>query len=113
MSAKNIVVLFTGAPLGDNRLGEKLRMSLGLTLNDDNALKLVFMGKARHALEKLDEKAAHMQPVNKHVSMLARLGAKFYVESGGGFNYLPEVKAETVGGADAAALIRQADALIH
>ncbi len=112
---KKVAVLFTEFPLGTNSTGEKLRMSLGLTLNDDNEVHLLFMGKGRHALEALDESAAHMQPVNKHVSMLARLGARIYVETGGGFGYLPDAaaKLKVIQAADARALINEADAFIH
>lgn len=112
---KKIAVLFTGSPLGTNLTGEKLRMSLGLTLNDENEVHLIFMGNARHALERLDEAAAHMQPVNKHVAMLARLGARFHVEAGGGFGYIPEAaaKMKSIQPSDAGALINEADAFIH
>ncbi len=112
---KKIAVLFTGSPLGTNLTGEKLRMSLGLTLNDENEVHLLFTGNGRRALEKLDEAAAHMQPVSKHVTMLARLGATFHVEAGGGFGYLPEVaaKMKIIQPADAGALINEADAFIH
>lgn len=112
---KKIAVLFTGSPLGSNLTGEKLRMGLGLTLNDGNEVNLLFMGNARRALEKLDEAAAHMQPVNKHVAMLARLGARFHVEAGGDFSYLPEVaaKMKIIQQPEAGSLINDADAFIH
>ncbi|MBI5638709.1 MAG: DsrE family protein [Nitrospinae bacterium] len=112
---KKIAVLFTGLPLGTNHAGEKLRMSLGLMLNDGNEVHLLFMGNGRRALEKLDEAAAHMHPVNKHVAMLARLGARFHVEDGGGFGYLPEVaaKMKIIQAPEAGALINDADAFIH
>ncbi len=112
---KKIAVLFTEFPLGTNNTAEKLRMSLGLTLNDENEVHLLFMGNGRRALEKLEESAAHMQPVNKHVSMLARLGARMHVETGDGFGYLPDVaaKMKVIQAADAGALISEADAFIH
>ena len=111
--SKSVFVVLSDYPLGTNRTSEKLRMALGLTLNDDNAVSLVFLGKARHALAELDEPAAGMQPVNKHVAMLARLKASFYVEAGGAFPMLKEIKPVFIQPSEVDMLLDKADVLIH
>jgi len=110
---KGVFVILNDYPLGTNRTSEKLRMALGLTLNDDNAVTLVFLGNARHALENLDEAAANMQPVGKHVAMLARLKAAFYVEAGGAFAVRKEINPVYIQPSEVDQLLDKADVLIH
>lgn len=109
---KNIFVVFSGYPLAGNRFAEKLRMALGLTLNDDNAVNLLFLGGARRALGTLNESAAGMLPVAKHTAMMTRLGVKFHAEEGDAA-YAPGLKINPVRLADAAGLLNNADVIIH
>lgn len=110
---KQIFVVLTGYPFGTNRLAEKLRMSVGFTLNDDNAINLVFLGNARQALREPDEKEIGMNPVTKHLDMLSRLKASFYVEEGGGFSVKQNIDFKPLKRSELDALIDSADVVIH
>lgn len=110
---KQIYVVFTEYPFGTNRMSEKLRMSVGFTLNDDNGVNLVFLGKARHALTGLDEKEARMNQITKHLNMLAELKASFFVEEGGGFNLMPGINHKLIKGSEVDGLLDSADTVVH
>ena len=110
---KQIFVVFTDYPFGTNRLAEKLRMSVGFTLNDNNKINLVFLGNARHALRELDEKEIGMNPVTKHIDMLSQLKASFFVEEGGGFGLKQNMDFKPLKRSELDALIDSADVVIH
>lgn len=110
---KQIYILFTDYPFGTNRLAEKLRMSVGLTLDDGNVLNLVFLGRARHALRELDEKEISMNPITKHVDMLSQLKASFYVEEGSDFSFIKNLDLKPLKRLDVDALLDRADVVIH
>lgn len=110
---KQIFVVLTDYPFGTNRLAEKLRMSVGLTLDDGNVLNLVFLGRARHALQELDEKEIGMNPITKHVEMLSQLKASFYVEEGGNFSFKKDINFKSLKRPDVDALLDLADVVIH
>jgi len=110
---KQIYVVLTDYPFGTNRLSEKLRMSVGFTLNDNNKINLVFLGKARYALQELDEKEIPMNPVTKHVDMLSQLKASFFVEEGGSFSFKQDIDYRPLKRSELDALIGSADVVIH
>ncbi len=110
---KQIFVVFADHPFGTNRLSEKLRMSVGFTLNDENTINLVFLGDARHVLRELDEKEIGMNPVTKHVDMLSRLKASFFVEDGGDFDFKQNINFTPLKRSELDALIDSADVVIH
>ena len=110
---KQIFVVLTDYPFGTNRLAEKLRMSVGLTLDDGNVLNIVFLGRARHALQELDEKEIGMNPITKHVEMLSQLKASFYVEEGGNFSFKKDINFKSLKRPDVDSLLDSADVVIH
>lgn len=110
---KNIYIIFSDYPFGTNKTSEKLRLIVGLALNDENVLNLVFMGNSRYALQKLDETKKNTKPVFKHIDMLMQVGAKFYVEKGGCFSIIPDIKAQKIQTHELNDLIDEADLIIH
>jgi sulfur relay (sulfurtransferase) DsrF/TusC family protein len=94
--AKEVTIILSEYPFGTNRFAEKLRMGLGLTLNDDNSLNLVLVKNGRHALKGLDETAIGMNPITRTVKILADMGASIFAESGGGFDYLDSLDIDEI-----------------
>jgi len=94
--AKQVTMILSEYPFGTNRFAEKLRMGLGLTLNDDNSLNLVFLNNARHALKELDEAAIGMNPITRTVKILTDMGASIFAESGGGVDYLDGLEIDEI-----------------
>ncbi len=85
---KKVALLFSDYPFGTSRFSERLRMALGLSLNDDNSLSLIFLKNSRHALGRIDESAIGTGAIQKNVDMLIEMGASLFVENGDGFDYL-------------------------
>lgn len=110
---KQIFIVLTEYPFAAERLSEKLRMSVGLTLNDDNAINLVFLGNSRYALQELDGNEIGMNPVTKHVDMLPQLKAAFYVEEGGNFSFKSGIDFKPLKRLDVDKLLDSADVVIH
>lgn len=110
---KRIFLVFTDHPFGTNKTSEKLRMALGLFLNNDNKLHLLFLGNSRFALQELDEDKAHLKPITKHIEMLAELETAFYVESGGDFSFLNGFDFKSVLRSEVDRLLDTADMVIH
>jgi len=110
---KQIFVVLTDYPFGTNRLAEKLRMSVGFTLNDENTINLVFLGNARYALQELDENEIGMNPITKHVEMLSMLKPTLFVEEGGNFNFKQDIDFKPLKRSELDALIDSADVVIH
>tara|TARA_Y100000294_G_scaffold18333_1_gene15896 strand:+ start:209 stop:580 length:372 start_codon:yes stop_codon:yes gene_type:complete len=111
--SKNIFVFFADFPFGTNKTSEKLRLLVGLTLNDENVLNLVFLGNSRYALQVLDETKTELKPVYKHLEMLATLDAKFYVEDGVNFSIINNFKYESIQASEVNNLLDKADVVIH
>lgn len=88
-------------------------MAVGLLLNDDNKLNLVFLGNSRFALQGLDEDEAKLKPITKHIEMLAQFKAVFYVESGGDFSFLDGFDFQNVPRSEVDKLLDTADIVIH
>lgn len=105
---KNVFVVFTENASGNEKEEEKLRMALGMTLNDDNAVNLIFLGDARSAL-----KGDGGQTATKHLSMLSRLKASFYVESDGDLEFLADIKPEEIDKSKVDSLLDRADIVVH
>ena len=78
---KEVFVVFDEYPFGTNHLSEKLRMSLGLTINDNISLNLLFLEKGKQALN-LKDSSSMTKDILKNINMLNEMGAKFYIESG-------------------------------
>lgn len=110
---KRVGVLFTEPPLGTNKTSEKLRMALGLTLNDDNEVSLVFLGDSRAALAELDEKGANMLPITRHILMISKMKGRLYMESGGSWPVMSGLSPARVGRADVAGILNNANVLLH
>ncbi|MBI5178373.1 MAG: DsrE family protein [Nitrospinae bacterium] len=110
---KNVFVVFDGFPLGTNRTAEKLRMALGLVLNDHNAVNLLFIGNGRQVLGPLDEAAVKLNPLTKHLTMLSKMKAAFHVEAGSAVPGAEAYAPNTVPADGIKALLDTADAVIH
>ena len=111
--SKNIFAFFADCPFGSNKTSEKLRLLVGLTLNDENVLNLVFLGNSRYVLQVLDETKTDLKPVYKHLEMLATLDAKFYVEGGDNFSIIKNFKYENIQASEVNNLLDKADVVIH
>tara|TARA_Y100000031_G_C7988638_1_gene278078 strand:+ start:231 stop:569 length:339 start_codon:yes stop_codon:yes gene_type:complete len=111
--SKNIYVVFSDYPFGTNKTSEKLRLAVGLTVNDENILNIVFLGNARYALQELHETTSNMKPVFKHIEMLADLNAKFYVETGNNFSILNKIECQSIKTYELNDLLDKADVVIH
>ncbi|MEE8483909.1 MAG: hypothetical protein V3S46_04850, partial [Nitrospinota bacterium] len=86
---KEICVLLTDYTKGDSLFSEKLRMAVGLTINDDLSVKALFLGNARRALEETDKAAAGTAEIKKHIETLSMMHAEILVEEGGEYSVLP------------------------
>jgi hypothetical protein len=111
--SKRVCVIFNEFPLGTNKTSEKLRMALGLTLNDDNEVSLVFLGNSRRALVELDEKEANMLPVGKHLLMIVKMKGKIFAEEGGSWSVMDGLNPTTIGRAELNAMMDKANVLLH
>jgi hypothetical protein len=110
---KKVCVIFSDYPMGTNKTSEKLRMTLGLTLNDDNEVSLVFLGNSRRALGDLDEKEANMQPVGKHLLMISRMKGKIFVEDGDVWPVSDGLKPTAISRAELKGMLDNANVLLH
>lgn len=111
--SKNIFIIFSDYPFGTNKTSEKLRLAVGLTLNDENNLNLVFMGNSRYVLQELDETKTNIKPIFKHIEMLAELDAKFYVEEDGNFSIINNIEYQSIRAYEFNELLDKADVVIH
>lgn len=111
--AKSIFIIFTDYTFGTNKASEKLRLAVGLTLNDENNLNLVFLGNSCRVLQELDKSKANMKPVVKHIKMLAELDAKFYVEDAANFSITNNIKYQSIKVLDFVDLLDRANIVIH
>ena len=93
--SREVYIHLSEPPLATERLSEQLRMALGLVINDNLSLTLLFSGEARHALEGLDEAAVGMSPMGRSLSMLKAMKARLLAETGGSFNYDEALSPET------------------
>jgi hypothetical protein len=110
---KKVCVIFTGYPMGTNRTSEKLRMSLGLTLNDDNDISLVFLGDSRHSLSPVDESAANMAPITRHLQMISKMKGKLFIENGGDWPLASGLTPSLIGKPELTDMVKNADVLLH
>lgn len=102
---KEICVVFAGPSLDTEKASEKLRMTVGLTLNDDNAVRVLFLGGSRKAEPKGE--------IAKHVEMLAELKVPLFVEEGGGFSLLAEEKYKRIKRSQVEEFFDKADVVIN
>ena len=110
---KSIFIIFSDYTFETNKASEKLRLAVGLTLNDENILNLVFLGNSCHVLQELDKSKANMKPAFKHVKMLAELDAKFYVEDAGNFSISNNIKYQSIKPPEFIDLLDKANVVIH
>ncbi len=106
---KEICVVLTDYTKGDSLFSEKLRMAVGLTINDDLSIKALFLGNARHALEEIDESTE----IKKHVETLSMMHAEIFVEEGGEYSIPPSIKYKNIPPSEVGKIIGKADIVIH
>lgn len=111
--SKKVCVLFTDYPLGTNKTAEKLRMTLGLTLSDENEVSLVFLGDSRHALGALDEGSVRMSPVGKHLQMIEKMKGKIFMESGWSRPVADGISPKSAGMDELRGMVDSAAVLLH
>jgi len=110
---KEVFVVLNEYPFGTNHLAEKLRMSLGLTINSNISLNLVFLDKGKNGLRKLDEAAVGIGDITKNINMLSEMGAKFFVEDGGDTFQLDNITPESFLSGELEKVINNADIIIN
>ncbi|MFQ5956958.1 MAG: DsrE family protein [Candidatus Brocadiales bacterium] len=76
----NIVVIVHKTPFNTLRNSEGLRMSVGLTLEDDNKVTLLFIGDGVHLLRKTTPELIQSGIVYKHLDALRLLGHRVVAE---------------------------------
>ena len=111
--SKNVFIVFSDYPFGTNKVSEKLRLAVGLTLNDDNILSLIFLGHSIYALQELNETKANMKPISKHIEMLAELDIQFYVVDGDNFSISNNLKYQSIHANEFNDFLDSADVIIH
>lgn len=76
---KTTTVIISQSPLKSLRVGEALRMSVGLTLCGDR-VRVVFVGDGVYALLHTEPARAGMPEYSRHVETLKQLGHELYAE---------------------------------
>ncbi len=77
---KNIVVVVDQLP--NLRMEEKLRMSVGLTLSDDNALSVLLVDDGVYTgIGRVGDEGSVGAEIEKHLSFLGALNVPVYVSS--------------------------------
>jgi sulfur relay (sulfurtransferase) DsrF/TusC family protein len=77
---KKIAVIIRHSPLNTLRISETLRMSVGLTLADGNAVTVIFIGDGVYALRVVAPKMLGSPEIKKHIMTLKMLGHRLVVE---------------------------------
>jgi hypothetical protein len=75
-------------------VSEKLRMSVGLKINDDISLNLLFLENSLPFLGKLAGSDADSAMIMKSLDMMTKLGVTIYAEKGNynKLNFLDDIK---------------------
>ena len=74
--------MFYEPPEARSLVSEKLRMSVGLKLNDDISLNLIFMNSSIPFLGELAGDNADSAQIGKSLDMMSQLGVTIFVEKG-------------------------------
>jgi sulfur relay (sulfurtransferase) DsrF/TusC family protein len=75
-----VSVVIKGSPFNSLRCSEALRMSLGLTLADDNRVSVIFVGDAVYALLEAQPELIESPEVGRHLETLLMLGHELIAE---------------------------------
>lgn len=78
--AKKIAVVIRHSPLNTLRMSETLRMSVGLTLADGNAVTVIFADDGVYALGVVAPEMIGSPGIKKHVHTLKLLGHRLVAE---------------------------------
>lgn len=77
---KNVVVVIQKLPFNTIRNQEALRCAVGLTLEEENKIKVVFINDGVFTLYSLDSKLAHSYNLPKHIETIIMMGGELIAE---------------------------------
>jgi len=78
--ADAVTVLITRTPFNTSRNSEALRMSVGLTLNDENSVQVLFLGDGVYMLTPLRPEVIGSLETEKHLEMLKLLNCRLVAD---------------------------------
>lgn len=80
MATKKVTVVISDAPSAD--VAERLRMTVGLTLHDDNEICVLLVGDGVYVALGIDHEKTGMKELDKSFEMFSVLGVKTVAHAG-------------------------------
>lgn len=110
---KNTLVIISDPPSG--QVAEALRMTVGLTLENDNKVKVLLIDDGVYTGLGLDHERLHAKEIDKHLKMFGMLSVEVFAHIGSSDKRKVSFSSFGIVGADddhVAKLLEEADALI-